>query len=445
MTKDTKITNQKLLLTSLIVIILILTILSNPVVNVVYAAEDARFSDVPASNDFFDEIEELAEKEIINGYPDGTFRPNHPVTRAQAAKIIVGALGLETDENAQSNFPDVPEGNEFTKYIAVAEDEEIFVGKKDGNFGMNDNITRRQIANVVVRAFELEKGSIEVKFEDIDFDDDPEATENIKILASNDIVIGYEKNTEYRPNNNTTRGQFAKIVSKTMALDFEVEAKLEVVKLSAFDDIEVVYGGEYTLPKEVDVTLSNDTVVSVPVTWNDTVNIHTAGTYTLAGILDLSGLKNVVETDKVANINIVVSENKSPELPVEDNDSNNANITIMIDPGHGGDEPGAEYNEVFEMNINLSISKKVATRLESQGYNVVMTRDSDKTVGIYDRPSMANEADADIFVSIHQNAFSNTSVSGIETYYYQSNSAYPPNPENADSHCYTKFPSLPIA
>lgn len=91
---------------------------------------------------------------------------------------------------------------------------------------------------------------------------------------------------------------------------------------------------------------------------------------------------------------------------------------IVIDPGHGGTDPGATRNGIKEKDLNLDIALKVAKILEEHGLRVLMTRDKDISVDLYARPSIANEADADVFVSIHNNTATTPSATGTETYYY---------------------------
>lgn len=94
-------------------------------------------------------------------------------------------------------------------------------------------------------------------------------------------------------------------------------------------------------------------------------------------------------------------------------------FTIVLDPGHGGDDTGASYEGIDEKDINLAVSFKLETILKDLGYQVVMTRYDDSTVGLYDRADIANAVAADVYVSIHANA---TTVSdtfeGIYTYYH---------------------------
>ena len=93
--------------------------------------------------------------------------------------------------------------------------------------------------------------------------------------------------------------------------------------------------------------------------------------------------------------------------------------TVVLDAGHGGSQTGAAYAGVNEKDINLAVAKKVETILRGHGYNVVMTRTADTTVGLYDRADIANAVEADVFVSIHSNAAENNAdFQGIYTYYH---------------------------
>ena len=81
---------------------------------------------------------------------------------------------------------------------------------------------------------------------------------------------------------------------------------------------------------------------------------------------------------------------------------------IVIDPGHGGDDEGAiGPSGVKEKDVNLEISKRLKRLLENKNFKVILTRDSDRFVSLSDRTKIANEAGADIFVSIHANASKN--------------------------------------
>lgn len=91
---------------------------------------------------------------------------------------------------------------------------------------------------------------------------------------------------------------------------------------------------------------------------------------------------------------------------------------VVLDAGHGGTDPGATAPNVLEKEITLDIGRRLRTLLEENGFDVVVTRDADRTIALRDRARLANESKSDIFVSIHVNALEkHTESRGIETYY----------------------------
>lgn len=94
------------------------------------------------------------------------------------------------------------------------------------------------------------------------------------------------------------------------------------------------------------------------------------------------------------------------------------NKTIVVDPGHGGSDPGATCGNVQEKDLTLDIGLKLKSLLEQSGARVLMTRDKDISVNLYTRSGIANEINADIFISVHINAGDSASASGTETLYY---------------------------
>lgn len=100
---------------------------------------------------------------------------------------------------------------------------------------------------------------------------------------------------------------------------------------------------------------------------------------------------------------------------------------LVIDPGHGGSDPGAiGVSGAFEKDLNLQIGKAVERKLLKSGAEVVMTRYDDRDVGLVERPGLANRLGADAFISIHCNSFTDSSKRGTETFYYSNHpeSAY---------------------
>lgn len=94
---------------------------------------------------------------------------------------------------------------------------------------------------------------------------------------------------------------------------------------------------------------------------------------------------------------------------------------IVLDAGHGGDDPGAVNGHLKEKNIVLSIMQKAGKELQGRGYKVYYTRSKDKFINLRDRTKYANDKAADLFISIHANAAPNkakaASMRGIETFF----------------------------
>lgn len=98
-------------------------------------------------------------------------------------------------------------------------------------------------------------------------------------------------------------------------------------------------------------------------------------------------------------------------------------IVIVLDPGHGGSDPGAVgIGGLSETDIVNPMSHRIRDLLEEQGVRVILTREDNRTVDLQPRVELANRLNANLFVSLHANAISMSrpDVNGIETYYFQS-------------------------
>ena len=91
---------------------------------------------------------------------------------------------------------------------------------------------------------------------------------------------------------------------------------------------------------------------------------------------------------------------------------------VVVDPGHGGHDPGAiGRSGLQEKDVNLDIAKRLAKLLRSQGIEVVMTRSTDIFIPLSTRVDIANRSGADLFISVHANANRVRSLNGFEVYY----------------------------
>ncbi len=100
---------------------------------------------------------------------------------------------------------------------------------------------------------------------------------------------------------------------------------------------------------------------------------------------------------------------------------------VVIDPGHGGSDPGAVgINGLRETDIVLEVSKSVSVFLTKKGVKTILTRNNERTLDLQPRVNKANNSKADAFVSIHANATrgKRKDVNGLETYYYSGYQGY---------------------
>jgi N-acetylmuramoyl-L-alanine amidase len=92
--------------------------------------------------------------------------------------------------------------------------------------------------------------------------------------------------------------------------------------------------------------------------------------------------------------------------------------TVVLDPGHGGRDPGAlgPYG-LREKDVMLQLAKDLRPRLEARGFRVRLTRETDRTVSLEERTAFAEGVGGDVFISLHANAAKRRGARGIETYY----------------------------
>lgn len=118
-------------------------------VAVVPASAASPFSDVKESHADFESIATLYAAGIISGYPDGTFKPDSNVTRGQAAKMIAGALKLDTKEVVDPKFTDISTSNPYYGSIAALVGLNVITGYGDNTFRPNQTITHGDLAKIL--------------------------------------------------------------------------------------------------------------------------------------------------------------------------------------------------------------------------------------------------------------------------------------------------------
>ncbi|MBU8881120.1 S-layer homology domain-containing protein [Bacillus sp. FJAT-29790] len=169
------------------------------------------FKDVPKDFWAAEEIYRFTDSGIINGYKDGTFRPNQPITRAQAAIILAGGLELDTKDLSSIAFKDIDKGHHAYAEIAAITKAGIMKGS-NGEFQPNKPLTRAQMAIIITNAFGF-KGNHTSSFKDVP--KNFHAYDHIDAIFANHVTTGYEDGT-FKPNAPTTRAQFSVFLAKAI-------------------------------------------------------------------------------------------------------------------------------------------------------------------------------------------------------------------------------------
>jgi len=176
--------------------------------------EPAFFTDVPTDHRFRTAIEALYDARIVDGYPDGTFRPDDPVTRAQLAKMLVLLLGIHTEEPGPvPPFGDLPSqsADAAIDFIGEATRAGITQGFDDGTFRPNDWVTRIQLTRMIVRATQVWLSAPPPDFSSGFADVDAADQGFVNWAFYNDLVDGKSPG-RFDPWATATRGHAARIL-----------------------------------------------------------------------------------------------------------------------------------------------------------------------------------------------------------------------------------------
>lgn len=266
------------------------TLVASAIVPVASAAE---LSDIKG-NTHEEHINALVDAGVINGYPDGTFKPNKTLTRSDVVKLLGKYLetqGYEPAGNYKTSpaFADLTTktNEELLKYASVVKESCVFVGS-NGNLKAGDPITRENMAIVLVRmANTLHDISLEEFVAEQDFNGDVKDLAQAKAEARTAIaVLDYYDITNptvanFNPKGDTTRGQFATFLNKTINAEFScaeqgasevVPTKIELTE----KNIQSAFGEKVTVTAKVTVA-DGESAEGIPVTFT----VDAEGTDTL--------------------------------------------------------------------------------------------------------------------------------------------------------------------
>ncbi|MDI3297536.1 MAG: S-layer homology domain-containing protein [Bacillota bacterium] len=177
------------------------------------AVANFRFSDVSPSYWAYADIQTLVKAGVVNGFPDGTFRPEQPVTRAEFVRMLVLAIGLKPGETGSTPFGDVPAGEWYAPDVSAAVQAGIVKGLTPTTFGPDQTITREQMAVLLARALKL-TGSVNLTFTD-KAEIDAWAQAAVQAAVAAGYLNGFPDGS-FRSLGTTNRAQAAKVLAMVL-------------------------------------------------------------------------------------------------------------------------------------------------------------------------------------------------------------------------------------
>ena len=230
---------------------------------------------------------------------------------------------------------------------------------------------------------------------------------------------------------NITRSKIDEVIRITVEMDAEVQYLEERLDTPArvFFDLK----GAKPVPGLINAQLIYDDYAAVP---EIRLGQHAGNTTRI--VIDMTGIARYAVFSVYDPFRLVIDCVLDPErpktivakrkvMPIEKNSNRDLSLArqlglgisrVVIDPGHGGHDPGAIGRGAVESEIALDIALRLNELLMAKsGFEVIMTRHTDRFVPLKERTAIANRENADLFLSIHANASLKPQVGGIETYY----------------------------
>ncbi len=230
------------------------------------------FKDVTPSHWAYKPIMQMRGLGILSGYPDGTFRPDQNVTRAEFAKILVSALEIPADSgHGVLNFKDVPEGHWAKKFVDSV--NRYLTGYDVGGelyYFPDESAVREDVAAALVLAFNLgnEKYSVNSITRFSDYSTISEGFRKyVAIAYENGLINGYNDGT-FRAQESLTRAQIAQLISNAFSLRDKLANKNKptatpVSATTKPNEVEVTNYNEVKASVVAPKTLTNDSIVYV--------------------------------------------------------------------------------------------------------------------------------------------------------------------------------------
>lgn len=353
------------------------------------------FVDVPITASYYKAVDKLSNVGVIQGRGDGAFAPGDKTTRAEFCAFLARANGYNANyyEPKQLPFPDVWEGYWAYPYISFCYENGYINGMEDGNFCPANYVTDEQAIKMVVC-------SSGVGNENLAKVGPKWYSGFVNVAQKYNLLNG----TKLQISNSANRAFVAQVVYNAMLVSGGGTQTQDAVNV----------GSTGNRPTPVPDNSPEEEPEKEPESKPETKSEPEKDQESESEIKS----DDALETEKD-------EESKPVKKPIKTPPKKDGEILIVLDPGHNYDttDTGAVGNGLREQDITYQIAAKVKPLLVKNGFTVIMTRNKltdnvsveSVTASLQGRCDIANEAGADLFLSIHCNAGGGN---GTETYYY---------------------------
>ncbi len=290
-------------------------------------AEDNPFSDIQEGDSTYESVTTLAQEGIINGYPDGTYRPSVTLNKKQAAILFSKSLKLQASEDLDKEdflFEQVNPESREAPYVYSLYKQDIL--KNPESFDPNEDLTREEMAQWLMRTFDL-KALDNTQTVIPDFSEVNEDYQQAVVsLYHNDITKGM-KDGSFAPKETVNRGQFAIFLYRALN-------NQPIDRVQKYDDIYTQKNVTPMLPDTANVLLEDGTLIEKNVSWQNTnLDLAKEGSYNVEGLVQGTlehvnltvhvGKKQVEDVTGFDDVTTIVG--KPPQLP--------ENVQVTYDDG----------------------------------------------------------------------------------------------------------------
>ncbi|MBU1018499.1 MAG: S-layer homology domain-containing protein [Patescibacteria group bacterium] len=176
------------------------------------------FSDVDTNHEYYKAIKYLREQEIITGYNDGSFKPDNSVSRVEALKMIFEAFDADLSDGSNLTFPDIDNGQWYANYVATAKVSGVVDGYPDGTFKPGNSVNKVEFLKILLNAADADVSPVVIgnPYKDVSSWDWFSPYANM----SKELNLAPVNGSYFEPSHYMTRGEVAETIYRWLAIEY---------------------------------------------------------------------------------------------------------------------------------------------------------------------------------------------------------------------------------